>query len=309
MIKGFFRCPLDVTGRIDKVLADQFPEVSRTWIRTAIEEGRIPRSDGSKLEPKTKVFPDDELMVDLERPSCSPIEPYDYPLKILHEDDHLIVVNKDSGMVTHPGDGTSADTLVHALMHHCPDQLCPIGAPERPGIVHRLDKETSGVMVIAKSEQAYHSLVSQFSDRKTQKKYFALVSGQLSGAEGEFNGAIARHPKVRVKMTVAEHGKPALTTWRLIKRFEEGFSFIDCEIKTGRTHQIRVHFSNASNPIAGDLTYGFKQNGKSPVFFSRVMLHACELSFNCPRSSERLTFRAEIPDDLELALQKLTPTE
>ena len=137
--------------------------------------------------------------------------------------------------------------------------------PLSSGIVHRLDKETSGVMVIAKSEQAYHSLVSQFSDRKTQKKYCALVSGQLSGTEGEFNGAIARHPKVRVKMTVAEHGKPALTTWRLIKRFEEGFSFIDCEIKTGRTHQIRVHFSNASNPIAGDLTYGFKQNGKCPL--------------------------------------------
>lgn len=306
MSKQLFRCPYGVSGRLDKVLADEFPGTSRTVTRKAIEEGRVTRMDGSLLEPKTKVFPDDEFMIDLERPSFTPIEPYDYPLKILHEDDSLLVVNKDSGMVTHPGDGTSADTLVHALMHHCPDQLCPVGAPERPGIVHRLDKETSGVMVIAKTEKAYHSLVSQFSDRTTKKKYLALVLGHMNKRKGVYEGAIARHPKIRVKMTVAEHGKSALTFWHLRERFEEGFSLVDCEIKTGRTHQIRVHFANDSHPIAGDKTYGFKQKGKLPFTFQRVMLHASELSFCSPESGETLTFRAKPPNDFTQSLEALT---
>jgi len=304
MTKCIFHCPEGIEGRIDKILSDSFSEVSRTHIKRAIEEGRVLRLDGSKVEPKTKIFSGEKFRINLDRSPSTELVPYDYPLNILFEDDSILVVHKDAGMVTHPGDGTGTDTLVHALLFHLGKIFCPVGAPDRPGIVHRLDKETSGVMVVAKTEQAHHHLVSQFSNRKTIKKYRCLVAG-LKKDCGTFNGRIARHPKVRVKMAVVDHGKTALTSWRVIERLSFSFSLVECEIHTGRTHQIRVHFSDSGSPLAGDRTYGFKEKAYPEINFPRIMLHAHILRFTHPKSHEILSFEAPLPDDFEQIFQWL----
>ena len=159
----------------------------------------------------------DRFLIDLSRPEAASHLPYEFPLDVIFEDESIIVINKQSGMVTHPGDGTGGDTLVHALLHHLTD-CCPVGAPDRPGIVHRLDKDTSGAIVIAKTEKAYHHLVAQFTERKVSKKYLALIHGNIKGEKGVFDSSIGRHPKVRVKMCVSSTGKKALTEWYIYKK-------------------------------------------------------------------------------------------
>ena len=291
-------------GRVDKVLAESFPEISRSLIQKAIEEGRVSRVNGERLEPKTKLLCGDELMIDLSRPSVQMHAPFEYKLNILYEDDFIIVINKPSGMVTHPGDGTGPDTLVHALMHHL-DILCPVGAPDRPGIVHRLDKDTSGVIVVAKTEKAYHHLVDQFAERKVGKEYLALVHGSLSLDSGQFTGPIGRHPKVRVKMCVSETGKKALTTWKVATRFSNDFTLVSCTILTGRTHQIRVHFSDANHPLAGDPTYGGNRKNQTHVF-PRVMLHACKLKLLHPIEGVKMKWEAPFPKDFTEPIEQLS---
>jgi 23S rRNA pseudouridine1911/1915/1917 synthase len=214
------------------------------------------------------------------------------------------VVNKPAGMVIHPGDGTDNTTLVHALLNHCPNALSPIGAPLRPGIVHRLDKETSGVIAVAKSELAHLSLAEQFAGRKTGKLYQAIVCGKIR-KHGEFNQPIGRHPKVRVKMAVSEKGKSACTKWERISSFADEFSHVKCEILSGRTHQIRVHFSAAMHPLAGDLTYGYKQLKAKSVVFPRVMLHAWKLSIFHPGHKKQVSFISPPPNDFDQCLAKL----
>ena len=304
MSRKVFVCPEGMKGRVDKILSDYFPEVSRSLIQKAIEEGRVIRFNGNTLEPKSKINSGDKLLVDLSRPKVERNKPYDFPLNILFEDDSLLVINKISGMVTHPGDGTGSDTLVHALMNHLED-MCPVGGPDRPGIVHRLDKETSGAIVIAKTEDAFFNLVKQFSERKVTKKYFALIHGNPRTNTGEFNQAIGRHPKVRVKMCVSEKGKPAITKWEVRERFNEGISLVECRILTGRTHQIRVHFSHANHPIWGDSTYGGKTKA-SGLSCSRVMLHAHEISFSHPCEPKLLTIKAPYPNDFQNALSNFS---
>ena len=304
MSKNRFICPEGKMGRVDKVLAESFPEISRSLIQKAIEEGRVSRVDGELLEPKTKLMCGDELMIDLSRPSVQMHAPFEYQLNILYEDDFIIVINKPSGMVTHPGDGTGPNTLVHALMHHL-DILCPVGAPDRPGIVHRLDKDTSGVIVVAKTEKAYRNLVSQFSERKVGKEYLALVHGSLSLDSGEFIGPIGRHPKVRVKMCVSANGKKAVTNWKVATRFSNDFTLVSCTILTGRTHQIRVHFSDANHPLAGDSTYGGNRKNQTHVF-PRVMLHACKLQLLHPIKGIEMKWEAPIPEDFTELIEKLS---
>jgi len=299
-----FTCPEDQSGRADKLLAENYPDFSRGFIKQCIEEGKVVRLDGSLLEPKKKLLPGDQLRVCLVRPKAIEFQPYNHPLSVLFEDDHVLVINKETGMVVHPGEGTDNHTLVHALLHHCPKNLSPVGAPLRPGIVHRLDKDTSGIMVVAKSETAHHSLVEQFAKRQTEKLYQAIVSGSLS-SEGEFNQPIGRHPTVRVKMAVSDKGKPALTKWKLVQKGSGSFSHVKCQILTGRTHQIRVHFSANGHPLVGDQTYGFKLKGEAPVLSPRVMLHAWKLSFMHPFREERVSFEAPLPDDFTTCLKHL----
>jgi 23S rRNA pseudouridine1911/1915/1917 synthase len=303
-MKDIFTCPDNQSGRADKILADKYPDFSREFIKQSIEVGKISNIDGSLIAPKTKINSGDQLLVDLSRPKTNALEPYKYDLSILHEDDHLIVVNKPAGMVIHPGDGTDGTTLVHALLNHCPDTLSPIGAPLRPGIVHRLDKETSGVIAVAKSELAHLSLAEQFAGRKTGKLYQAIVCGNIR-KHGEFNQPIGRHPKVRVKMAVSEKGKSACTKWERISSFGDEFSHVKCEILSGRTHQIRVHFSAAMHPIAGDVTYGYRHLKANTIVFPRVMLHAWKLSIFHPGHKKQVSFISPPPNDFDQCLAKL----
>lgn len=296
-----FTCPEGSPLRVDKILAQAFPEKSRALIQKAIEQKKVKRIDGSRLESKTKIYSGDELIIDLEHQETYSLLPKNIPINVLYEDDEILVVNKASGMVVHPGDGTGDDTLVHSLLYHYPNGLCPVGAPKRPGIVHRLDKETSGVMVVAKLERAHHFLVEQFAQRKTEKEYHALAHGFFSSTKGEIDQPIGRHPKNRVKMAVVENGKPALTEWEVIKQFEKKITFLKVRIHTGRTHQIRVHFSSLGHPLAGDSTYGAPKHAS----FDRVMLHAYSLSFLHPSSNEKLTFRADLPPDFQSSLSDL----
>ena len=303
MVKEIFVCPHGQEGRVDKILAEHFPEVSRNLVKKALESGLVTTKDGARLEPKSKIYPGDQLLVDLQRPEVQPLVPYDYPLSVLFEDESILVVNKPAGMVTHPGDGTGEDTLVHAMIHHSSD-ICPVGSPNRPGIVHRLDKDTSGAIAIAKTEQAYHALVAQFTERLVDKQYLALVCGKMKNVKGEFTGSIARHPKVRVKMAVSDHGKPAITQWQTLGNFGNDFTLVKCKILTGRTHQIRVHFSNANHPLVGDATYGSRKM-ETKESFPRLLLHAWKLSLVHPLAKETMNWTAEIPHDFQDVINRL----
>ena len=300
-----FMVPSGTGGRADKVLAEAFPETSRSLIKLSIETGKTFLKNGCKLEPKSKLFPGELLIVDLSRPPVRVLTPYERKLDVFYEDRDLIVLNKPPGMVVHPGDGTNEQTLVHALLHHCPDELCPVGAPDRPGIVHRLDKETSGVMVVAKKEFSYHGLVGQFSSREVIKIYTALVVGKMKHNAGSFTEAIARHPKNRVKMAVQSSGKKALTEWKVLKYFLDGISMIECNLKTGRTHQIRVHLSHAGHPLIGDSTYGYNPNKYQFNEAPRVMLHARHLRFRHPVSGNQMEFSSELPEDMQSFIDDL----
>jgi len=300
-----YTCLDGQSGRADKLLAEKYTDFSRGFIKQSIEDGKITRINGSVIEPKTKLCPGDQLRVCLVRPTMDSLIPYEHDLDVLFEDEHILVINKEAGMVVHPGDGTDDKTLVHALLNHCPDQLSPVGAPLRPGIVHRLDKDTSGVMVVAKTEAAHLSLADQFANRQTSKVYQAIVCGKL-GDSGEFNQPIARHPTVRVKMAVSEKGKPALTRWKTKRLYRESFAHVECEILTGRTHQIRVHFSANGHPLAGDLTYGYRERMGGAGLFPRVMLHASKLSIEHPKSGEVQNFCAPLPEDFSSCLTGLS---
>ena len=302
MNEEVFICPDGPTERVDKILAQAFPEKSRALIQRAIEDKKVKRQNGAKLEAKTKVSSGEVLLIDLSREEVKPLCGNNIPIKVIYEDEEILVINKASGMVVHPGDGTQDDTLVHALLYLYPDTLCPIGAPERPGIVHRLDKETSGVMVVAKSEKAYYSLVDQFSRRKTEKEYIALVQGVVSSRKGKIDEPVGRHPKNRTKMAVVQNGKSAISEWEIMEKFQDSFCLLRVRIHTGRTHQIRVHFSFLGHPLAGDLTYGAKNDPN----FNRVMLHAQRLEIFHPVSGEKLRFTADLPPDFQQSIKKFS---
>ena len=283
--------------RADKILAAHYPEVSRAAIQRSIESGKVRRKNGDRIEAKKKLQPGEVLLVDLSPKPIPSLRPVDLPIEILYEDESLVVVDKPAGMVVHPGDGTGEDTLVHALLHHCDGKLSSVGAPDRPGIVHRLDKDTSGVMVVAKTDPVHHALVKQFAGRETGKEYLALASGVPREKSGSVTLPIGRHPTIRVKMAVVEKGKHAHTDWEIIESFGDLASLIRCRIHTGRTHQIRVHLSSLGHPIAGDETYGFKPARSKIPSPPRVLLHAQKLCFIHPANSEAMNIEASVPSD------------
>jgi 23S rRNA pseudouridine1911/1915/1917 synthase len=306
MSEETFVVPEDApTERADKLLAGHFSEVSRGAIQRAIDKGRIRLQSGQFIQSKHKLHPGDVLLVDLVPETGPSLNPVEIPLEILHEDKYIVVVNKPSGMVVHPGDGTGDDTLVHALLHHCQGNLSPVGAPDRPGVVHRLDKETSGAIVVAKTEVAHHDLVTQFSNRETEKQYLALVLGVPSDETGSIQLPIGRHPKVRVKMAVCEKGKKAHTEWQVLESFGQDFALLKCIIHTGRTHQIRVHLAHMGHVIAGDRTYGYKDARNDAPRAQRVLLHAETLGFAHPANREKVAFKVPLPDDFSEYLSGL----
>lgn len=283
--------------RADKLFAAELEDVSRARLQRAFEAGQV-TFDGEVIDKRFKIACAGLLQAVLEEPQFdAPPKPVDLPLDVVYEDESIVVVNKAPGMITHPGSGTGDDTLVHALLHHCGGQLSSVGAPDRPGIVHRLDKETSGLIVVAKTDKAHHKLAAAFSERETYKRYTALVLGLPKRSSGSCHEPIGRHPVVRTRMAVQKHGREAHTDWKLEESFGTEAALVSCVIHTGRTHQIRVHMSHLRHPLLGDTTYGFKPNRLKGVTVPRVMLHSTELRVAHPESGSEMRFEAKIPDD------------
>jgi len=286
--------------RADRVLADAFPRWSRSRLQRLFDEGQV-WLDNEAISKSRKVSTGDFLSFSLPPSSSSVLRPRAIPLEILFEDDHVLVVNKRCGMIVHPGNSTGEDTLVHALLHYCKGRLSRLSGKERPGIVHRLDKETSGAIVVAKTDVAFRSLSAQFSKRSIEKKYIAICSGVPVSDCGVIREPIGRHQRIRTKMAVVATGRPAYSEWRRIRVWGDRYSLLEISIHTGRTHQIRVHLSWIGHPVAGDSTYGYR----ALEAFSRTMLHAQRIIFNHPVKGCRLTLEAELPTDFSVAISDL----
>ena len=291
--------------RADKLFAAKFEDLSRARLQRAFDAGQV-TFEGEVIQKRFKVTRPGLLRAALEETHFdAPPRPVDLPLDVIYEDQAIIVVNKAAGMITHPGSGTGEDTLVHALLHHCDGRLSGVGAPERPGIVHRLDKETSGLILVAKTDQAHHKLALAFNQRATFKRYTALVLGRPKKSSGSIWDPIGRHPVVRTRMAVRRDGREAHTDYDQIHVFGQKASELSCVIHTGRTHQIRVHLSHLGHPLLGDVTYGFKDNQLPGIHIPRVMLHATELKLAHPVTGQPLQCQAEPPEDFNQAAQAL----
>jgi 23S rRNA pseudouridine1911/1915/1917 synthase len=296
-------------ARLDVFLKERLPHASRGAIQRLIEEGHI-RVNGRTVKPTHA--PHAGEVVDVEWPEPRPAQARSeaLPLDILYEDESLLVLNKRSGMVVHPAAGHDEHTLVNALLHHCAGQLSGIGGVSRPGIVHRLDRETSGCLVVAKNDESHLALSSQFASRKVEKVYWAIVCGELQREQGEIRAAIARHPSHRKRMAVTEEGagREAHTSYRVLEMLR-GATLVEAALHTGRTHQIRVHFQFLRHPLVGDMVYGQRQNQRlaevAGYEASRQMLHAFHLRFIHPRTGKRISFEAPVPADFQDALSAL----
>ena len=284
--------------RLDLFLAGALSQYSRSRLQQLIKEGFV-RLNGQTARPRQLVRTGDRVEVKEPPPEKVDNAPEDIPLSILFEDDDLLVINKPPGLVVHPGAGHREHTLVNALLHHCKN-LSGIGGKERPGIVHRLDKDTSGCLVAALNDEAHRSLSSEFAGRTVEKVYLAMVKGRVVKKSGSINAAIARHRVHRQRMTVTTRGRAALTEYRVVQEGPEA-SLVECRIHSGRTHQIRVHFHHIGHAVLGDKLY-------APKFakdFPRQMLHAWKLGFKHPRSGEWKSFEAPLPDDFEETMRRL----
>ncbi len=295
-------------ARLDSYLRGKFPAVSRGAIQRLIEEGHI-RVNDCLVKPTHTPRAGEQVRVYWPEPSSPEAHPEDIPLDILFEDDALLVLNKPAGLVVHPGSGNERHTLVNALLHHCGGQLSGIGGVARPGIVHRLDKGTSGCMVVAKNDQTHVALSAQFAGRKISKIYQVIVCGELAREQGEIRAAIARHSSHRKRMAVNDDlGREARTSYRVLEGLT-GATLVEALLHTGRTHQIRVHFQFLGHPLVGDSVYGNRQNLRladlTGYSAPRQMLHAAQLAFVHPRSGRALKLEAPAPADFLDALAAL----
>ncbi len=292
----------DAGMRLDVFTSLHLPDVSRNFIAGLIKDGHI-RVDGAVRKPGYRISANQEISGSIPAPEPTTFHPEPLPIDIRYEDSDVIVVNKAPGMVVHPAPGHTSGTLVNALLYHCAD-LSAIGGEIRPGIVHRLDKDTSGTMVVAKSARAHEHLSMQFKDRRVEKTYLALISGDMAGACGEINQPIGRHPSERKKMSVhSPKAREARTRWRVRKRYD-GYTLLDVDLLTGRTHQIRVHCASIGRPILGDPVYGGRAARKIPAVH-RQMLHAWRLAFTHPVTGRKMQFSSRMPDDMVLVLRTL----
>jgi 23S rRNA pseudouridine1911/1915/1917 synthase len=300
--------------RLDAWLARRLPSLSRSRLQALIDEGHV-QLDGATARPSTRVRPGQVVRVHVPAPVPAQPQPEDIPIAVVHEDAHLVVVNKPAGLVVHPGAGTARGTLVNALLRHVRD-LSGVGGVLRPGIVHRLDRGTSGLLVVAKDDETHRSLVRQFAGRTVEKEYVALVLGVPARLSGEVDAPIGRDPVHRQRMSVrAPRGREARTSWRVEERFD-GAVLLRVRIHTGRTHQIRVHLASIGHPVAGDAVYGGTRTPSSRraaarealLSLERPALHAARLSFAHPASGERLAFEAPLPPDIEAVLERLRAT-
>jgi 23S rRNA pseudouridine1911/1915/1917 synthase len=286
--------PTHAGVRLDHFLAERCSDHSRSRLQMFVREGHI-TVDGAIVRPNHKLRGGEKVVLVEPKPTSSTTEAQDIALDVLFEDEDVIVINKPAGLVVHPAAGHHDGTLVNALLFHC-DELSGIGGVERPGIVHRLDKETSGCLVAAKNDLAHQSLTAQFAGRDVSKIYLAIATGAFKSRSGIVDAPIGRHRVHRQKMGIARagEGKEAKTGWRVLGTVAAG-ALVECTLFTGRTHQIRVHMKHLGCPLAGDETYG--KRGE----FTRQMLHAWKLGFNHPRTGERIDLVAPIPEDFRSA--------
>ncbi len=300
MEKSFSVDQEDAGKRIDKVVAEKIPGLSRNQCQKLINEGVV-LVNGEKVKPSQAVKARDWVKIKIP-PQSEKVKPQNLPLDIIYEDQDIIVVNKQAGMVVHPGPGHPDNTLVNGLLYHC-QSLAKVGEPSRPGIVHRLDKGTSGVMVVAKTNQSYQKLVKQFKERMVSKTYFAIVHGGFEEKEGLIDMPIGRDRIHRKKMTVtSKNGKPSVTEF-IVKKVIDGYSLLEITPETGRTHQIRVHLARIGHPILGDSKYGRKSE---KLAVERFMLHASSIKFKHPTTRRKVEFKAPLPSDFKLALNSLS---
>lgn len=285
--------------RIDKALSGMQPEWSRTQIGNWATDG-IVLVNGEQVKPKYKVKLNDEISVDVPDPEVLDVVPQNMNLEIIYEDADVLVVNKPRGMVVHPAPGHLQDTLVNGLMHHCTD-LSGINGVLRPGIVHRIDKDTSGLLMVAKNDVAHESLVNQLVAKTVTRRYTALVHGHIAHEKGTIDAPIGRDKKDRQKQAVVDKGKHAVTHFRVLDHIGTSFTLVECRLETGRTHQIRVHMNYINFPLAGDPKYGPRKT----VEFNGQVLHAGVLGFTHPTTGEYLEFEAPLPEDFTTLLQTL----
>ena len=295
--------------RLDAFLRQKFSTASRSAMQRLIEQGHV-TINGKTAKATHSPRAGEVVHIEWPEARTAKAKPQDIPLDILHEDAALIVLNKPPGIVVHPAAGHDDNTLVNALLHHCAGELSGIGGVARPGIVHRLDKETSGCLVVAKNDETHIALSAQFAGRTVEKLYLAIVCGVMARDEGNIRAAIARHPTHRKRMAVRseDEGRAAHTGYRVLERLREA-TLIEAHLHTGRTHQIRVHFQHLNHPVAGDDTYGQRQTKRLTELTNytppRVLLHAHKLAFTHPRTGKKVNFIAPMPEDFEDALRFL----
>ena len=302
--------PAHAGWRLDRALADAVPTLSRERLKSLIRSGALEHSGTQVRDPAVKVRGDESFRLAVPEPTPAHNEPQDIPLKILFEDEHLLVVDKPAGLVVHPAAGNRDGTLVNALLHHCGASLSGIGGVARPGIVHRIDKDTSGLLVVAKTDVAHEGLAKQFAAHKIDRRYLAIVSGIPKTSEGTIDAPLARSAANRKKIAIVEEarGKRAVTHWKRRQLLRDS-ALVECRLETGRTHQVRVHMASIGHPLVGDPVYGRagRTHGKllRELGFHRQALHAAELGFTHPVTKRRLSFSSPMPADMQELMRGL----
>ena len=286
--------------RLDKAIAELDPDISRMTVQKLIEDDKI-LVNGKKEKASYKVKINDKIIIEFEKPKESKLKAEEIPLNVIYEDNDIIIINKEKGMVVHPGNGNPDGTLANAIMARCKDSLSGIGGEIRPGIVHRIDKDTSGIIIVAKNDKAHLNISEQIKEHKTTKTYLALVRGRVKENEATIDMPIGRSKKDRKKMAVDKDGKKAVTHFKVLKRYSD-CTLLEVVIETGRTHQIRVHLSEIGYPIIGDYTYS---NGENRFDVEGQMLHAYKIKFKHPTTNEEVEYTAELPKYFKDILEKL----
>ncbi|HEY0149252.1 MAG TPA: RluA family pseudouridine synthase [Allosphingosinicella sp.] len=305
--------PADALGwRLDRALAAAIPTMSRERLKALISSGQVTGPASIPVrDPAAKAVPGATYRVEVPAPAAAHNEPQDIALEIVFEDDHLLVVDKPAGMVVHPAAGNFDGTLVNALLHHCAGRLSGIGGVARPGIVHRIDKDTSGLLVVAKTDVAHEGLAAQFARHSIDRRYQAVVSGIPNPPAGKVDAPLARSSANRQKMAIVEgdRGKRAVTHFSLVRTLREA-ALVECRLETGRTHQVRVHMTSLGHPLVGDPVYGRTRPAHRELLkelnFSRQALHAAELGFVHPVLKKNLSFKSAVPSDMQELLSALS---
>ena len=297
----------DAKARIDRFASEQ-SGITRSQVHKMIEGGLV-LVNGAAIKPNYKIRPGDEISITPLTPPTRELEAEDIPLTFILKDEHIVAVDKPAGLVVHPAEGNMTGTLMNGLRHAL-GELRAMGAPLRPGVVHRLDKDTSGVMVVALTDQAYYGMVEQFSERSVKKTYLVLLDGRVKDEYGTINQPIGRSYTDRKKMsTRTRHGREAETSWEVVERFGSAATLVRARMGTGRTHQIRVHFASIGHPVLGDITYGRKTTVRvstnNLIKLPRQMLHARKLGFKHPVTGEDMRLKSPLPEDFQAALEKL----